>query len=239
MAKRAQQDSGEGRVTAKSRPMMNLTARTPSFVSSSPSSNPGRSSYGYQDPEQPVLDDRAGKPVEKSRSNYSQDYGPSWSSQVWKSGDGEHDRSGKPVSKILGIHWGRVDPHRGEHLLGRTAHSARNEETIHVRTGKPASENVQGKANFEKFIEGSDTTEFVNKVRNQVRIRQKRMSDDAEDCTEHSIVWRMFMATTLNAVTFMGKSYSTMQNVVQNEEKITLKQMFDITAQTIHNDGKI
>ena len=41
MAKRAQQDSGEGRVTAKSRPMMNLTARTPSFVSSSASSNRG------------------------------------------------------------------------------------------------------------------------------------------------------------------------------------------------------
>ena len=35
MAKRAQQESGEGRVTAKSRPMMNLTARTPSVVSSS------------------------------------------------------------------------------------------------------------------------------------------------------------------------------------------------------------
>ena len=41
MAKRAQQDSGEGRVTAKSRPMMNSTARTPSFVSSSASANPG------------------------------------------------------------------------------------------------------------------------------------------------------------------------------------------------------
>ena len=41
------------------------------------------------------------------------------------------------------------------------------------------------------------------------------------------------MATTLNAMTFMGKSYSTMQNVVQNEENLTLKQMFDITAQTI------
>ena len=50
MAKRAQQDSGEGRVTAKSRPMMNLTARMPSVVSSSTSSNPGRTSYGYQDP---------------------------------------------------------------------------------------------------------------------------------------------------------------------------------------------
>ena len=133
----------------------------------------------------------------------------------------------------------KVDPHREEHLLGRTAHSARNEETIHERTGKPASENVQGKAHFEKFIVGSDKTEFVNKVRNQVRIRQKRMSSIAENCTEHSITWGMFMATTLNAATFMGKSYSTMQNVVQNEENLTLKQMFDITAQTIHNDEEI
>ena len=68
MAKRAQQESGEGRVTAKSRPMMNLTARTPSFVSSSASSNPERTSYGYQDPERYVLDDRTGQPVETSRS---------------------------------------------------------------------------------------------------------------------------------------------------------------------------
>ena len=50
MAKRAQQGSGEERVTAKSKPMMNLTARMPSVVSSSTSSNPVRTSYGYQDP---------------------------------------------------------------------------------------------------------------------------------------------------------------------------------------------
>ena len=238
MAKRAQQDSGEGRVTAKSRPMMNLTARTPSFVSSSASSNPGRTSYGYQDPEQPVLDDRAGKPVETSRSNYSQDYGPSWSSQEWKSGDGEHDRSGKPEENS----WDslqKVDPHREEYLLGRTAHSARYEETIHDRTGQPVSENLQGKAHFENFIMGSETTEFVNKVRNQVRNRQKRMSSNAENCTEHSIIWRMFMATTLNAATFMGKNFSTMQNVVKNQESLTLKQMFDVTAQVVHNEEEI
>ena len=70
MAKRAQQESGEGRVTAKSRPMMNLTERTPSFVSSSASSNPVRTSYGYQDPERHVLDDRTWQPVEMSRSDY-------------------------------------------------------------------------------------------------------------------------------------------------------------------------
>ena len=42
MAKRSQQDSGEERVTAKSRPMMNLIARTPSHVSSSTSVSPGK-----------------------------------------------------------------------------------------------------------------------------------------------------------------------------------------------------
>ena len=72
-----------------------------------------------------------------------------------------------------------VDPHRGEHLLGRTAHSARYEETIHDRTGQPVSENLQRKADFENFTMGSEITEFVNKVRNQVRFRQKRMSSIA------------------------------------------------------------
>ena len=47
------------------------------------------------------------------------------------------------------------------------------------------------------------------------------------------------MATTFNAATFMGKNYSTMQNVVKNEETITLKQMFDVTAQIVHNEEEI
>ena len=46
MAKRLLQDSGEERVTAKSRPMMSLIARDPSNVSVSP----GKRSYGNQDP---------------------------------------------------------------------------------------------------------------------------------------------------------------------------------------------
>ena len=207
MAKRAQQESGEERVTAKSRPMMNLTARTPSFVSSSASSNPGMTSYGYQDPERSVpLDDRTGKPVETSRSDYLQE--DCDRSCFLKSGSGaaEHDRSEKrDVNSWDSLQ--QVDPHREEYLLGRNAHSARNEETIHERTGKPDSENIQGKANFEKFIMGTDATEFVNQVRDQVRNRQKRMPSIAESCTEHSIIWGMFMATTLNAATFVGKNF--------------------------------
>ena len=104
MEKRAQQESGEERVTAKSRPMMNLTARTPSFVSSSASSNPVRTSYGYQDPWKSVAgDDRSGKPERPSPPGYSkEDYGRSWSSQERKSGAAAHDRSGN-LRKLLGI----------------------------------------------------------------------------------------------------------------------------------------
>ena len=49
MAKRSQQDSGEERVTAKSSLLMNLIARTPSFVSSSTSVSPVKRYYGKQD----------------------------------------------------------------------------------------------------------------------------------------------------------------------------------------------
>ena len=220
--------------------MMNLTARTPSFVSSSASSNPGRTSYGYQDPGKSVpSDDRTGKPVETSRPEYIQeDYGRSWSSQEWKSGAAEHDRSGKPE----GISWDslqKVDPHREEPLLGRNAHSARYGELIHDRTGKLVSVHRQEQAYFENFVMGSDAAEFVNKVKDQVRNRQKRMSSIAESGDEHSIIWGMFMATTLNAATFMGKNFSTIQSVVKNHESLTLKQMFDVTAQLVNNQEEI
>ena len=72
MAKRIQQESGEERVTAKSRPMMNLSARMPSVVSSSTSSRPGKTWYEYQDPGKSVAsDDRTGKPDRLSPARYS------------------------------------------------------------------------------------------------------------------------------------------------------------------------
>ena len=108
MAKRAQQESGEGRVTAKSRPMMNLTARTPSFVSSSASSNPGRTSYGYQDPENMFLTIERGNPLK------CQDQTIHKRIMVYpgllKSGKVEMESTidqGNLI-KILGIHWEKL-----------------------------------------------------------------------------------------------------------------------------------
>ena len=77
-------------------------------------------------------------------------------------------------------------------------------ELIHDGTGKPVSVN---RLIFENFIMGSDAAEFVNKVKDQVRKRQKRMSSIAESSDEHSIMWGMFMAATLNAATFCGKEF--------------------------------
>ena len=83
-------------------------------------------------------------------------------------------------------------------------------ETIHDGSGKPESVDYQEEAESETFVMDSDAAEFVDKVKDQVRNRQKTMSNVAESGAEHSIIWGMFMAATLNAATFMGKNFSTM-----------------------------
>ena len=126
MTKRIQQESGEERVTAKSRPMMNLTARMPTVVSSSTSSSLGRTGYEYQDPgKSVVVDDRSGQSDRLSPAGYSKsDYERCWSSQEWKSEATTSDRSGKPDKTS----WNAVQqvcPHHGDALLDGNAHSLR------------------------------------------------------------------------------------------------------------------
>ena len=47
------------------------------------------------------------------------------------------------------------------------------------------------------------------------------------------------MAATMNAATFMEKNFSNIQSVVKNHEDLTLKQMFDVTAQLVINQDEI
>ena len=110
---------------------------------------------------------------------------------------------------------------------------------IHDGSGQPDKINSHEVANSHNFVMGSDAAEFVNKVKVQVRNRQKRMSSIAESGEEHSIIWGMFMAATLNAATFMGKNFSTIQNFIMNSEDLTLKQMFDITAKLVGDQDEI
>ena len=99
--------------------------------------------------------------------------------------------------------------------------------------------------NPETFVMGNDAAEFANKVKDQVRKRQKRMLNVADSGEEHSIIWGMFMAATMNAATFMGKNFLDNQNSIMNSTDLTLKKMFDITVklvgeqEEINNVGKI
>ena len=86
---------------------------------------------------------------------------------------------------------------------------------------------------------GSDAAEFVKKVKDQVRKRQKRMSNVADSGEGHSIIWRMFMAATMNAATFMGKNFMDIQNSIMNSRDLTLKHMFDITSKLVSEQDEI
>ena len=133
----------------------------------------------------------------------------------------------------------KLPPHREEPFLDGNAHSLRYGETIHDGSGKPETLNHQEEADSEDVVMGSDAAEFVNKVKDQVRNRQKRMSNVADSAEEHSIIWGMFMAATMNAATFMGKNFLDNQNSVKNSTDLTLKKMFDISEKWVSEQEEI
>ena len=75
---------------------------------------------------------------------------------------------------------------------------------------------------------------FLQRVNDQVRKRQKQSSKDAtKDSDKHSVMWRMFMSSTLQASVFMGKNYSDNWHSIKDTEDLTMKQMFDMSEKLI------
>ena len=166
------------------------------------------------------------------------DYDRSWSSQEWKSEATAHDRSGKP-DKTSWNAVQQVRPHHGDTLLDGGAQSVRYGGILRDRSGQPDNINFEEMADSEIFVMGNDAAEFVNKVKDQVRKRQKRMSNVADSGEEHSIIWGMFMAATMNAATFTGKNFMDNQNSMMNSTNLTLKKMFDITTKLVGEPEEI
>ena len=133
----------------------------------------------------------------------------------------------------------KVRPHHEDTLLDGNAQSVRYGEIIHDGSGQPDSVNYQEEAGSETFVMGSDAAELVNKVKDQVRKRQKIMSNVADCGEKHSIIWGMFMAATMNAATFMGKNFMDIQNSIMNSTDLTLKKMFDITLKLVSEQEEI
>ena len=68
----------------------------------------------------------------------------------------------------------------------------------------------------------------------------KTISVDAtEDSEEHSVIWGMFMSSTLQASVFMGKNYSDNWHSIKNSKDLTMKQMFDISTRLVSEQDEI
>ena len=182
MSKRTQKDSGEERVTAKSKPMMNLVSRcserTPDVLASTASESPVKTRYESQLPLSSWIEQhlRTGRPVEDAySSSYSEwNVDKNWSSQEWKS-----------------------------------------DELMEVRTGRPVNEQPPGlfAQHTDRFIVDADDMDsdtvaksemslksrsFLHRVNDRVRKMLDQSSKDAtHDSNKHSLIWGMFMSSTL------------------------------------------
>ena len=128
-----------------------------------------------------------------------------------------------------------------------TAQSVVNEVIPRERSGRPDVD-PQREARPQQFVIGNDETElelsvesrsFVNRVNDQVRKRQKRISNVTEDGEKHSMIWRMFMTVTMEPAVFMGKNYLDNCQSIVNTTDLTLKQMFDISTRLVSEQDEI
>ena len=115
------------------------------------------------------------------------------------------------------------------------------------RPGRPDIDSKEG-AWRQQFVIGNDEAElelsvesrsFVNRVNDQVRKRQKRISNVTEDGEKHSTIWGMFMTVTVESAVFKGKNYLNNCQSVVNTTDLTLKQMFDISTRLVSEQNEI
>ena len=69
--------------------------------------------------------------------------------------------------------------------------------------------------------------------------KDRKISNVTGDGEEHSIIWRMFMAVTMESAIFMGKNLQNNRNSIVNATDLTLKQMLDISAKLVSEQEEI
>ena len=76
---------------------------------------------------------------------------------------------------------------------------------------------------------------FLHRVNDRVRKMLDRSSKYAtQDSNKHSLIWRMFMSSTLQASVFVGKEHSeNLRSIKKTGNNLTMKQIFDISEKLI------
>ena len=219
MSKRTQEDAGEERVTAKSKPMMNLVSRcsvrNPDVLASTASESPGKTRYESQIPLSSWNDQqpRMWRPVMGAgSSDYSEwNIDEKWSSQEWKSDEMLEARTERLVCEQPA---GSFTQHTDRFVI--------DDDDMDCNTVTESFVSLKSRS-------------FLHRVNDRVRKILDQSSKDAmQDSNKHSSIWRMFMSSTLGASVFMGKNYS--ENLHSNKNtgnNLTVKQIFDISEKLI------
>ena len=216
MSKRTQKDSGEERVTAKSKPMMNLVTRcserTPDVLASTASGSTEKTRHESQFPlsSRTEQHQRTGRPVVDACSSSYLEWNDDekWSSQEWKSDEVLEVRT---VTLVNEQPAGLFTQHTNRFIV--------DDDDMDSNTVTQSDLSLKSRS-------------FLHRVNDRVRQMLDQSSKDAtKDSNKHSFVWWMLMSSTLEAS--HGKNYSYNLLSIKNTEDLTMKQMFDISEKLI------
>ena len=84
-----------------------------------------------------------------------------------------------------------------------------------------------------------ESRSFVKRVNDQVRKRQKRISNVTEYGAKHFVIWGMFTTVPMESAVFMGKNYPHNCQSIVNTTDLTLKQMFHISTRLVSEQNEI
>ena len=183
MSKRTQEGAGEERVTAKSRPMTNLVsrcrARDPIVLASTASENPTENNKSES------------QKVPLSSKNVQQ-------TSTWKlvilarsSNSSEWNNDDKWSSQVR---------KSGEMSNTSTEKLVSNNLVIDI--------DVESATSAESDI-SLKSHSLLNRVNDRLRKMLNRSPEDSmQDIDKRSVIWRMFVSSTLEASVFMGENYS-------------------------------
>ena len=206
MSTRTQEDSGEERVTAKSKPMMNLVSRCsgvrgPNVLASTASESPVKTRHESQVPlsSWTAQHQRTGRPVQDAySSSYSEwNTDEKWSSQEWKSDEVVEARTERPVNN-----------------QPVCSHSTRTGLSLMTMIWTPSNTATESDLSLK-------SRSFLHRVNDQVRNMLDHSSKDAtQDRNKHSLICGMH--------SFKNTNNLTMKQMFDISKKLVSKQSDEI-----------
>ena len=159
------------------------------------------------------------------------------SQQPLSSWNEQHLRTGRPVLDAYSSSYSEWNADKN-----RSSQEWKSDEVLEVRTGRLVDEQPPSlfTQHTDKFIvddndmdSGTDaesdmsllSRSFLHRVDDRVRKIQDQSSKDA--------TWRIFMSSTLEASSFIGKSCSENLHSIKNTEDLTMKQILGISEKLI------